>query len=61
MEFIRAKAIVIPEGNVKKIEDADGKIIWNRIKITEYTFTIQAENDLEATSKEFILEVEENI
>ena len=59
MDFVNVAAVTIPEGGVKEIRDADMTVLWSKVKIAEYVFTVQAKNSIESTSKEFVLEVEE--
>ncbi|MBR1603602.1 MAG: hypothetical protein IJ667_09195 [Synergistaceae bacterium] len=59
MDFVNVTAVDIPEGGVKEIRDTDMTLLWSKVKIVEYVFVVQAQNSIESTSKEFVLEVEE--
>lgn len=57
MDLADVTDIALPEGDVLKIEDESGRVLWEK-KLKEYTLVIQADNGIEKAQKEFSIIVE---
>lgn len=51
-------AVTIPEGRVSKILQGE-TILWSKIKIVTYTFTVKAENNEGYTEKTFTIRIQQ--